>query len=70
MDDLRFINLWEAWDEDGLSQTTLQSNYKVSLVSPTHPNTMANCIGALVRRRDGDKSLTLMVEIYFYNRNK
>ena len=34
------------------------------------PNTMANCIGALVRRRDGDKSVIWMVEIYFYNLNK
>ena len=39
---------------------------EISCVSNT-PNTMANCIGALVRRRDGDKSVILMVEIYFYN---
>ena len=37
---------------------------------PNTPNTMANCIGALVRRRDGDKSVIWMVEIYFYNLNK
>ena len=37
---------------------------------PNTPNTMANCIGALVRRRDGDKSVILMVEIYFYILNK
>ena len=37
---------------------------------PNTPNTMANCIGALVRRRYGDKSVILMVEMYFYNRNK
>ena len=37
---------------------------------PNTPNTMANCIGALVRWRDGDKSVILMVEIYFYNPNK
>ena len=37
---------------------------------PNKPNTMANCIGALVRRRDGDKSVIWMVEIYFYNLNK
>ena len=37
---------------------------------PNTPNTMANCIGALVRRRDGDKSVILMAEIYFYNPNK
>ena len=34
---------------------------------PNTPNTLANCIGALVRRRDGDKSVILMVEIYFNN---
>ena len=34
---------------------------------PNTANTMANCIGALVRRRDGDKSVIWMVEIYFYN---
>ena len=34
---------------------------------PNTPNTMANCIGALVRRRDGDKSVLWMVEIYLYN---
>ena len=34
---------------------------------PNTPNTMANCVGALVRRRDGDKSVIWMVEIYFYN---
>ena len=37
VDDLRFINPWEAPDEDGLSQTTLQPNNKESLVSPIHP---------------------------------
>ena len=37
---------------------------------PNTPNTMANCIGALVRRRDGDKSVILMVEKYFYNQSK
>ena len=37
---------------------------------PTTPNTMASCIDALIRRRDGDKSVILMVEIYFYNLNK
>ena len=37
---------------------------------PNTPNTMAYCIGALVRRRDGDKSVILMVEIYFYNPTK
>ena len=34
---------------------------------PNTPNTMVNCIGALVRRRDGDKSVMWMIEIYFYN---
>ena len=37
VDYLRFINPWEAQDEDGLSQKTLQPNNKESLVSPTHP---------------------------------
>ena len=37
---------------------------------PNTPNTMANCIGALVRRRDGDKSVIWIVEIYIYNLNK
>ena len=37
---------------------------------PNTPNTMANCIGALVRRRVGDTSVILMVEMYFYNLNK
>ena len=37
---------------------------------PNTPNTMANCRGALVQRRYGDKSVIWMVEIYFYNLNK
>ena len=37
---------------------------------PNTLNIMANRIGALVPRRDGDKSVILMVEIYFYNLNK
>ena len=37
---------------------------------PNTPNKMANCIGAQVRGRDGDKTVILMVEIYFYNLNK
>ena len=36
---------------------------------PNTPNTMAKCIG-LVRRRDGDKSVILMIEVYFYNLTK
>ena len=66
MDDLRFINPWEAQDEDGLSQTTLQPNTR-NLLCPNTPNTMANCIGALVRRRDGDTSAIWMVDIGFCN---
>ena len=31
------------------------------------PNTMANCIGALVRQRDGDTSVVWIVEIGFCN---
>ena len=34
---------------------------------PNTPNTMANCIGALVRRRDGDTSAIWMADISFYN---
>ena len=30
---------------------------------------MVNCIGALVRRRDGDKSVVMIVDIEFCNRN-
>ena len=37
---------------------------------PNTPNTMVICMGALVQRRDGDKSVILMLEIYFYNLNK
>ena len=66
MDDLRFTNAWEAEDEDGLSQTTLQPNNNESCV-PNTPNTMVNCIGALVWRRDGDTSAIWMVDIGFCN---
>jgi hypothetical protein len=38
----------------------------ISCVSNT-PNTMVNCIGALVRRRDGDTSVVWIVEIGFCN---
>jgi hypothetical protein len=34
---------------------------------PNTPNTMANCIGELVRRRDGDTSVVWIVDIGFYN---
>ena len=34
---------------------------------PNTPNTMANCKGALVRRRDCDTSVVWMVDIGFYN---
>ena len=30
---------------------------------PNTPNMMANCIGALVRRRDGDKSVVWIVDM-------
>ena len=36
---------------------------------PNTPNTMANCIGALLRRRDGDTSVVMIVDIHFCNRN-
>ena len=32
---------------------------------PNTPNTMANCIRALVRRRDGDKSVVWIVDMGF-----
>ena len=35
---------------------------------PNTPNTMANCIGALVQRRDGDKSVVMIVDIDFHKR--
>ena len=38
-----------------------------SVLCPNPPNTMVICIGALVRRRDGDTSATWMVEIGFFN---
>ena len=36
---------------------------------PNTPNTMANCIGALVRRRDGDKSVVWIVDMSFCSAN-
>ena len=36
---------------------------------PNTPNTMVNCIGALVRRRDGDTSVVMIADIDFCNRN-
>ena len=41
---------------------------KVSCVTNT-PNTKVNCIGALVRRRDGDTIVVMIVYIDFCNRN-
>ena len=32
---------------------------------PNTPNTMVNCIGALVQRRDGDTSVVMIVDIDF-----
>ena len=40
-----------------------------SLLCPDTPNTMVNCIGALVRRRDGDTSVVMIVDVDFCNRN-
>jgi hypothetical protein len=34
---------------------------------PNTPNTMTNCIGALVRRRDDDTSVVSIVDIGFCN---
>ena len=36
---------------------------------PNTPNTMANCIGALVRQRDGDKSVVWIIDMSFCNAN-
>ena len=36
---------------------------------PNTPNTMANCIGALVRRRDGDRSVVWVVGTSFCSAN-
>ena len=36
---------------------------------PNTPNTMANCIGALVHRRDGDKSVVWIVDMIFCSAN-
>ena len=41
---------------------------KVSCV-PNTPNTVVICIGALVRRRDGDTSVIWIVDINFCNWN-
>ena len=40
-----------------------------SLLCPNTPNTMVNCIGALVRRRDGDTSAIWMVDMIICNKN-
>ena len=36
---------------------------------PNTPNTIANCIGALVRRRDGDKRVVWIVDMSFRSAN-
>ena len=36
-----------------------------SLLCPNTPNTIVICIGALVRRRDGNKSVVMIVDIDF-----
>ena len=36
---------------------------------PNTPSTMANCIGALVRQRDGDKSVVWIVDMSFRSAN-
>ena len=41
---------------------------RVSCV-PNTPNTMVNCIGALVLQRDGDTSVVMTIDIDFCNRN-
>ena len=41
---------------------------EISCVSNT-PNTMANCVGALVQQRDGDKSVVWIVDMSFCSAN-
>ena len=36
---------------------------------PNTLNTMVNCLGALVQRRDGDTSVVMILDINFCNRN-
>ena len=36
---------------------------------PNTPNTMENCVGALVRRRDGDRSVVWVVDMSFCSAN-
>ena len=36
---------------------------------PNTPNTVENCIGALVRRRDGDTSVIWILDIDFCNKS-
>ena len=42
-------------------------NQITKICVPNTPNTMVNCIGALVRRRDGDTSVVWIVDIGFCN---
>ena len=41
---------------------------EISCVTNT-PNTMANCTGELVQRRDGDKSVVRIVDMSFCSAN-
>ena len=49
-----------------LKQPCNQITKSLSCV-PNTPNTVVNCIGALVRRRDGDTRVVMIVDIDFYN---
>ena len=40
-----------------------------SLLCSQHTKYMVNCVGALVRRRDGDTGVVMIVDIDFCNRN-
>ena len=40
---------------------------KKNLLCPHHTNTMVNCIGALVRRRDGDTSGIWIIDMGICN---
>ena len=51
-----------------LKQPCNQIIKKVSCV-PNTPNTMVICIGAIFQRRNGDRSVVMIVDIDFCNSN-
>ena len=68
MDDLGFINRGRRRMKMVSLKQPCNQIQEISCV-PKTPNTMANCIRALVRRRDGDTSVVMIVDIDFCNRN-